>query len=280
MQGLGMTAKPIDHTKDVLDDRKRRRLELAQEMKALGKYKKKLKARLKESDWPIDARTGEKAEIDHDDVMAPLPDDMRAPIGNVDEKMQALRAEVDGYQAFTEDAVPINEGVLLRRRNEREEELQQRNRVRGPTWTEELVEARVEEAFRTLFRATAGGIGPREFGNGMPTPVRQMADLVAQAGNKSLRRAAGRLLRDRGPPSNEEVTRMNDALLWASRYLIDEPEDQAMFLNYSGMWKAWGAKVTKKCEQLGVSRAQFYRDRKEAIRKIVAGLIRDGRAPT
>ena len=280
MQGLGMTAKSSDYTKDILDDRKRRRLLLAAEMKALGKHKKKIKARLKEGDWPIDAATGQRAEIDHDDVMAPLPDDMKAPIGEVDEKMQALRAEADQHQSFADAIVPIDEGILSRRRREREEELEDRRRVRGPAWTEELVEARVEEAFRTLFRATAGGIGPREFGNGMPTPIRQMADLVAQAGNKSLRRAAGRLLRDRGPPSNDEVTRMNDTLLWASRYLINEPEDLGRFINLNGFWKAADARITKKCEALGIKRQQFYRDKKEAARKIMAGLIRDGRAPT
>lgn len=279
MQGLAsMDTK--DAEKHVLDDRKRRRLSLAAEMKALGKYKKKLKARLKEGDWPIDARTGEKAEIDHDDVMAPLPDDMKAPIGEVDEKMQALRAEADQHQAFSGVIVPIDDGILSRRRREREDELADRRKVHGPAWTEDLVEARVEEAFRTLFRATAGGIGPREFGNGMPTPIRQMADLVAQAGNKSLRRAAGRLLRDRGPPSNDEVTRMNDTLLWASRYLINEPEDLGRFINLNGFWKAADARITKKCEALGIKRQQFYRDKKSAVQKIMAGLIRDGRAPT
>ena len=282
MQGL--ISMPNDEAeqarKAVLADRKRREQERAAEMKALSKHRKRIKARLRETDWPIDAATLDKAEIDHDDVMAPLPDDMQTPKGHVDENMQKLRAEVESHVSFAGATVNVDEGVLSRRRSERAVEIEERAKVRGHVWTEDLVEARIEEAFRTLFRASVGSVGPRAFGNAMPTPVRQMSDLVAQAGNKSLRRAAGRLLRDRGPPSNEEVTRMNDTLLWASQYLLNEPEDYGRFINLSGFWKAANAKITRKCEELGIKRQQFYRDRREAIKLIVEGLIRDGRAPS
>lgn len=279
MQGLtSMATKPTDHEKEILDDRKRRRLLLQAEMKKLGKHKKRIKFRLVEGrDWPITA-TGDKADIDHDDVMAPLPDDMKALLGNVDEKMQALRLDADKHEAFAGAVVPIDEGVLARRRAEREDERAATKAVRGEKWTPELVEARFEEAYKTLFRSAVAGVRPREFGNGMPTPVRQMADLVAQAGNKSLRNAIAH--RFKGVPSQDEVRRAEDTLGWAMDYLSDQHPDLSGFLQLGSMWKAWGAKITKKCADIGVPRQSFYRDRKEAVGLIVEGLIRDGKAPT
>lgn len=265
-------------TKAILAARKWRRLELAAEMKSLGKYKKRLKYRLQDGrEWPI-TNTGDKADIDHEDVMATLPDDMRAPIGDVDEKMQALRKEADKHQSFDGETVPVDPGVQQRRQREFGEERAARDSVRGETWTEELVEARMIEAYQTLFRSSVGGVFPREFGNGMPTPIRQMSDLVAQAGNKSLRNAIAH--RFKGSPSTDEVRRMNDALEWGMTYLRDEHPDLAGFLNIGAMWKAWGAKIGKKCADMGVHRQVFYRDRKAAVKLIVEGLKRDGKAPT
>lgn len=284
MQGLRRMEKTPGDLAEAMrlirDARKERRKDLQEEMRLLSKHKKRLKVRLKEGlTWPIDSATGERADLDHEDVMAPLPDDMRAPIGNVDENMQKLRADVEGHESFAESIVPVDEGVLVRRRSERQQERTDRAAVRGEKWTEELVEARIDEAFKTLFRASGGPVGPREFGNAMPTPVRQMSDLVAQAGNKSLRRAMERMRRSLGPPSHEEVRRMDEALMWSVAYLRDDHPDLATFLNMGGMWKAWGAKVTRKCKELGVHRQAFYRDRRAAVRKIVEGLTRDGKAP-
>lgn len=268
----------MDYTKEILDDRKRRRLALAAEMKTLGKHKKKIKFRLAEGrSWPIDAATGENADVDREDVMAPLPEDMKALVGDVDEKMVALRAEADRHVSFAGDTVPIDEGVLSRRRREAEEERAAREKVRGDRWTPQLVEERLTEAYETLFRASVGGVFPREFGNAMPVPIKQMSDLVAQAGNKSLRNAIAH--RFKGTPSTEEVKRAEDALAWALTYLRDEHPDLAGFLNLGAMWRAWGAKISKKCADIGVHRQVFYRDRKEAIALIVEGLIKDGRAP-
>ena len=135
-----------DAIKEVLEDRKRRRREFAAEMKPLKKHKARIKFRLKEGNtWPIDAATGERAEIDHDDVMAPLPDDLLAPIGNVDEKMQVLRAEADKHMSFDGATVPIDDGVLSRRRREREEERAKIRAVQGEAWSPELVEARLKK---------------------------------------------------------------------------------------------------------------------------------------
>lgn len=276
MQGLERMG--YDGTRAVLDDRKRRRKELIEEMRALSRHKRRIKARLADRDWPLDAVTGEKADIDHDDVMAPLPDDLKQPIGNVDEKMQKLRAEADRHRSFSDEAVPIDPGVLSRRQREREQELKQRASVTGEAWTEDMVEARMIEAYQTLFRSSVGGVFPREFGNGMPTPIKQMSDLVAQAGNKSLRNAIAH--RFRGTPSLDEVRRAEESLAWALTYLKDQHPDLAGFLNLGAMWKAWGAKIGKKCADLGVHRQVFYRDRKEAVRIIVEGLTRDGKAPT
>lgn len=281
MQGLTSMAdtKTDEHTKAVLDDRKRRRKALQDEMRTLSRHKKRIKFRLVEGrSWPIDASSGDNADLEREDVMAALPDDMKAPIGDVDEKMQLLRKEADQHVAFADEVVPIDEGVLSRRRRERDEEVAARSRVQGEKWTEDLVEARLEEAYRTLFRSAVSGVRPREFGNAMPVPIRQMSDLVAQASNKSLRNAIAH--RFKGVPSTEEVRRAEDALAWAMTYLRDEHPDLAGFVSLGAMWRAWGSKFTAKCKAIGVHRQVFYRDRKEALRKIVEGLIRDGKAPT
>ena len=280
MQGLtSMATKPTDHEKEIIDDRKRRVRAFQSEMKTLSKHKKRIKFRLVEGrDWPITS-TGEKADIDHEDVMAPLPEEMRATTGDVDERMQKLRAEADQHQSFSDPVVPIDAGVLLRRQSERETERAAADAVRGEKWTPELIEARLEEAYRTLFRSAISGVRPREFGNAMPEIVREVSDLVHQAGNKSLRNAIAHRFKD-GVPSTEEVRRAEDALSWSLTYLGDKHPDLAGFLQLGAMWRAWGAKITKKCADIGVQRQSFYRDRKEAIGLIVEGLIRDGRAPT
>lgn len=280
MQGLSMTEKlPTDNNPAVLEARKRRRKELQDEMRALSRHKKRIKARLTEGrDWPMDAETGDRADVDHEDVRAPLPEEMRATVGDVDEKMQKLRAEADTHEAFADDVVQVDPGVLSRRRREREEEVQHRDSIRGSIWTEELVEARLEEAYRTLFRSSVAGVGPRAFGNAMPEVVREVSDLVHQAGNKSLRNAIAH--RFKGVPSTEEVRRAEDALSWSLTYLRELDPDLAGFLNLGAMWKAWGAKISRKCQDIGVQRQTFYRDRKEAVKIIVEGLVKDGKAPT
>lgn len=242
--------------------------------KRMKKLKRWQEERLRERDWPLDAATGRRAEVDPDDVSAPLPFEIQEVTA---EQLAAANA---ASSAFQDPYLLIDENVLARRRLDRANEKAARAAVVGEKWTEDLVEARVEEAFRVLGRLSVGTTGPKEFGSNMPTPLRSMADLVNQAGNKSLRNAMKRMLRDDGPPSGEEVTRMNDALYWAVRYLRNEDPDLAMFLNLSGLWKAGGRKVTKECEKMGVQRQEFYRDRKAAVKKIVEGLIRDGKAPT
>jgi hypothetical protein len=280
MQGTSTMerTKSAEGAQAVIDDRRRRRDALQQEMRTLAKHKKRIKARLRDNlDWPTEARTGGRADVDHEDVRAPLPDDLKTPIGNVDEKMQMLRAEAAGLQSFTAETDP---GVRLRRRAQREAEARHLETVRGNTWTDEMVEARLTEAFRTLARTVVGRVGPREFGNAMPTPVRAYSDMVNQAGNKSLRRSLERLARKEGPPTSEEVRRMEDAIMWATLYLRDEYPDLAMFANLGGMWKAWEDNISKRCRELGIHRQVFYRDRKVAIKMIAEGLKRDGKAPT
>jgi hypothetical protein len=242
--------------------------------KRIKKLKRWQEERLRERDWPLDAASGRRADVDPEDVNAPLPFEIKEITA---EQLAAANASAS---SLASQYVEIDENVLARRSLDREREIAARAAVVGEKWTEELVEARVEEAFKVLGRIAVGATSPREFGNGMPTPLRSMADLVNQAGNKSLRNAMKRMLRDDGPPSGEEVTRMNDSLYWAVKYLRNEDSDLAMFLNLGGLWKAGGRKVTKECAKLGVPRQEFYRDRKAAVKKIVEGLIRDGRAPT
>lgn len=285
MQGLSITmTSGFDHEqskKIVLADRKERQRDREREARALKIHKRRLKERLKEGrDWPIAVSPYgnlERAELDVDEVHAPLPDDLKEALPVVDEKMALLRVEADRHVAFAGAVVEIDETLLLARRREREQERHHRERVTGPTWSEDIVEARLEEAFKTLFRASNGAVGPRAFGSAMPHIIREVSDLVHQAGNKSLRNAIAH--RFKGAPSREEVQRADDALTWASRYLLQEHPDLATFANLGAMWKAWGAKINQRCKAIGVSRQQFYRDRKEAIRKIVEGLKRDGEAP-
>lgn len=266
----------------IIASRKERRLDNERENRKLGKHRRRLKERLKDDrDWPLQVDLYghiDKADIDHEDVRAPLPDELKAPIGNIDEKMALLRKAADQVESFPGETVPIDPGVLSRRRREREEELAARARVSGERWTVELVEARLEEAYKTLFRASVGNVRPREFGNAMPQVVRQMSDLVHQAGNKSLRNAIAH--RFKTAPTTEEMRRAEEALGWTLAYLRDEHPDLAGFANLGAMWKAWGAKISQKCAALGVHRQVFYRDRKAAITAIVEGLVRDGKAPT
>lgn len=277
MQGLGRMTD-IDGKLLGREDRKRRQRENEAERKPLRRHKRRIQERLKEGrDWPITAE-GDRAEIDREDVKSPLPDHMKMPVGDVDEKMQLLRAEADRHQAFAGDHVDIDRGVMLRRQRERDEERARRDAVIAETWTEDLVEQRLIEAYKTLFRASVGGVRPRAFGNNMPEVIREVSDLVHQAGNKSLRNAI--LHRFKGVPSTDEMRRAEDALGWGLIYLRNEHPDLAGFANLGAMWRAWGSKVSRKCRDIGVHRQVFYRDRKLALQLIVDGLKRDGRAPT
>lgn len=275
------TKKPADPA--IIAGRKERLKANQDEAKKLGRHRRRLKERLKDDrDWPLQVDAYghiDKAEIDHEDVRAPLPEDLRTPLGNVDDKMQLLRKFADEQQSFEGDTVPVDPGVLSRRRRERAQELERRQMVMGETWSVELVEARLEEAYRILFRASVSGVGPRAFGNAMPQVIRSMSDLVAQAGNKSLRNAIAHRFKSE-LPSTEEMKRAEEALAWSLRYLRDDHPDYAGFLNLGAMWKAWGAPIAKKCRDIGVHRQVFYRDRKEALLLIVEGLKKDGKAPT
>jgi len=274
------TKKPSDPA--ILANRKERRLENERENRKLGKHRRRLKERFKDRDWPLqvgpDGLIGQ-ADIDREDVLAPLPDDLISPVGNVDDKMQLLRKEADRVESFSGETVPVDPGVLSRRRRERQEELTARARISGVEWTEGLVEERLTEAFKTLFRATSGSVYPREFGNAMPQVIRQMSDLVHQAGNKSLRNAIAHRFKS-GLPSADEMRRAEESLGWTLTYLREEHPDLAGFANLGAMWRAWGAPIARKCRDIGVHRQVFYRDRKEAIKLIVEGLKRDGKAPT
>src|ERR1700752_2263851 len=122
MQGLRTMTEP-DGTKIVLDDRKRRLRDLHREMKLLKIHKRRLKERLKEGrDWPIavNAYGGlEQADLEKDEVLAPLPDDLKANLDTgPDEKMRLLREEADQHVSFASDHVEIDETVKLARQRE------------------------------------------------------------------------------------------------------------------------------------------------------------------
>jgi hypothetical protein len=278
MQGSSNMNEP-DGTKIVLEDRKRRLRDQHRELKLLKIHKRRLKERLKEGrDWPLTVNAYgslERADLEKDEVLAPLPDELKQQLPEADEKMKLLRAEADRHVAFS---TATDESVRQARARDYRNRIEATAAVRSTSWTEEVVEARLEEAFKTLFRASVGNVRPREFGNAMPSIIREVSDMVHQAGNKSLRNSIAH--RFKGAPSSEEMERADDALTWAARFLLKEHPDLASFAQLGAMWKASGAKISKKCEAIGVRRQVFYRDRKEAIRLIVEGLKREGKAPT
>jgi len=265
----------------VMEMRKRLVKDAHRDSRALRPHKRRLKERFKEGrDWPMAVDPSgmliERADLEKDEVLAPLPDDMK---GNVDtgpdEKMRKLRDEADQHHAFTAEA---DETLVLKRRREHQERMEAAEALRGTTWTPEMVEARLEEAFKTLFRSSVNNVRPREFGNAMPSIIREVSDMVHQAGNKSLRNAIAH--RFKGVPSAEEMERADDALAWAARFLNDQHPDYAGFAQLGAMWKVYGHKISQRCKAIGVHRQVFYRDRKEAIRLIVEGLKKEGKAPT
>lgn len=262
---------------EILKNRAEREKEALMERRRLAPYKARIAERTITRDWPIDARTMDRADLDQADVLTPLPDDFGRE--KVDDSLKREAEEAIANESQT-DVVHVDPGLLNRRRSERDAERRARASVVGPTWTAEIVEARIEESFRVIARSSGGArFGPKSFGNNMPTPLTVYSDVVAQAGNASLRKAVKRLLRNDGPPSIEEVRRMQDAISWPVTYLRDERQ-LALYVNLGGMWKAWGSSITQKCKEIGVHRQQFYRLRKEALQIIADGLTKDGRAPT
>lgn len=88
-------------------------------------------------------------------------------------------------------------------------------------WNGPHVGRRIAEAMRTL-RALPGG-GGGSSGNGWPPYEYTFEDLLAQQEQGELEKTQKMQNRTRLSPSFNEVTRMEAAIWWPARYLIDEP---------------------------------------------------------
>ena len=86
-------------------------------------------------------------------------------------------------------------------------------------WTPEHVAARMIEAFETLLE-TSGSVGPRRHANGWPAMLQEFSDLVDEEAMKHAREA---FARSRRRPSQAQISKMDEALLWPLRYGRDIP---------------------------------------------------------
>lgn len=96
-------------------------------------------------------------------------------------------------------------------------------------WTAAHVGLRLSQAFITLRRMPMAG-GPREFGRAWPQYRIEWEDLLAQ--EETAREAAK--LRERAQnrvrelPSSEDVSRMEQAIVWPARYVVHEGHRNAV----------------------------------------------------
>lgn len=157
-------------------------------------------------------------------------------------------------------------------------------------WTEEWVCIRLIEAFHILAR-TSPSIGPRGYGTGMPAYLYDADDLRAQQEKPALNVYTDRnveseaVRQDRehrnrpSPPTAAELDRMDQALLWASRYLAHMQPSFAANLNDWARAAAAG---------FDLSKIVLWRTRDETasleaktqaaigVKVICHGLLRDG----
>lgn len=131
-------------------------------------------------------------------------------------------------------------------------------------WTPKLVETRMIEAFRFAEKAT-GRIGPRGYGSGLPTPVRDAEDWQGAP--------------DKGPLvlmlTPREVSLLEAALGWFARYCNEErgaTNCAEGFLLAKTRRIPWSRVVKTK----RWSRATADRKRERAFSIIAQGLNRDG----
>jgi hypothetical protein len=235
------------------------------------------------SDWPLDARTLERANLEAGDVRMPATP---APPPLEVYRTVAESAAIPNGGAGTvqlEDEVgrvAVDPTLVIYRHNERARERAALAALVGPTWTLDLVARRIEEAFATLF-CLPELHRPRGYGTAMPTPIVEMADLVARAENGSLSRIRARLRRRLGVATQAEQRRMGEALAWPVEYLAGVPDlEVPLFVNLGGMSKAMGVRTVAMCREIGVWSAVFYKKRRTGLEIIARGLADAGRAPT
>lgn len=226
-----------------------------------------------QGEWPIDATTLEKADLEPGDVRTPLPPEPPP--------LSAYRvvAESPSFSERDEPGWDEDRNLRIARWYERQRERQRAEALRGVMWTVPLVDERLALAFEVVARERSRW-GPRQFGSTMPRPVPDMGDLVACAENQSLLKLLSRMLRHRVVYSGEDVRRANEAIAWVAEYLADETDPEVpLFVNAGALWRATSVKVRHACVIYGFEVSTFYRKRKAGLECIVDGLIADRRAP-
>lgn len=258
------------------------RAKASAERRATAPYRLAHKKRANVKDWPLDAETLERSDqVTALDVRAPLP----PPPPDIQNYQLNAHAQPDLPIGIRVEHLKPGQAIVdptleVHRHAEHMRELAERDATRGPLWTADIVSARLTEAHATLLRWRTS-TRPREFGNVMPATITQMADLVAQEENRSLRKAMSRLLRRHGPVTALQYRRMEEAIAWPFDYLSKcTNTDVPLFVNYGAMWRAQGAAISRKCKEFGVSRAIFYRDSAIGLQLIALALAKSGRSPT
>ena len=230
--------------------------------------KARIARRHEQGEWPLNAATLERADLEPGDVRMPLPPE---PPPLTDYRRIAEAGAVYEPEA--------DRNLVIARWHDRERERAKVAALRGPVWTTSLVDERLTLALEIELRTT-GRLGPRQFGSTMPTPRRDLADLVGAAENGSLRHLLSKMLRYKVSYSGEDIRRANEAITWVAEYLADERDREVpLFVNAGAMWRAARYRVQRACYDYGIEPSRYYRKRKLGLERIVEGLIGDRRAP-
>lgn len=149
-----------------------------------------------------------------------------------------------------------------------------RARELPPQWTQIHVLDRLEEAYAVLSSLPAR-TRPKQFGNGMPTPVREKMtnkdwiDLLESGEIEKVEEEANRV---RLAPTTAQITRMDQALRWPFEHLAEQP-DLARALNLRSMWAATKVDIRKRCERRRIDHDRFQVEWQAGLRIITGRLI-------
>lgn len=137
------------------------------------------------------------------------------------------------------------------------------------------VSDRLEEAYRVL--ASQPGARGRQASTVWPATTADrlsILDMIELMGTGELEARAEERNRVRLTPTALEISRMEEALGWPSRYLRDRPE-QARAIQLRAMWSAMGADIRRRCARRGLDHDALNRDWQEALALITGALAAD-----
>jgi hypothetical protein len=191
------------------------------------------------------------------------PDDESRDVSSLEARaLKAARAELNGDRIGILGAVGPSPLLDLKRR---------RQAPKDWSWTH--ITERMEEAFRTLRRMPTP-TGPRGYRNSMPRYDYDRGDLNGQQETYELERMAKLRNRVRLHPPPDEITRMEEAMWWPAKYLLDA-EDLARAVNLSAMWAAMDADVDEGLRRIKTTRHAFNERKLRGLCIIARGLARD-----